>query len=180
MTTGPWSAVRQTAVVREAARLTPGSAAGVHSGAVQRRAIGTLSVGVAVAGLGVTVGVTVGRLLARDVAGTDSAAGLGTTTGVLGAAVLAVPSTRISDRSGRRAGLAAGHAVAVVGAPVTAQGGTDLVMGLGAAVAGIVGGPLQALGGFGLVTAVSAALVPPLAVVWVTCSRTAVSGPGSS
>jgi MFS family permease len=48
-----------------------------------------------------------------------------------------------------------------------AQGGTDLLMGLGAAVAGAIGGPLLAAGGFGLVSAVSAALVLPLAVVWV-------------
>ena len=48
----------------------------------------------------------------------------------------------------------------------TAQGGTDLLMGLGAALAGVVGGPLLAVGGFGLVAAVSAALVLPLAAVW--------------
>ena len=62
----------------------------------------------------------------------------------------------------------------------TAQGGTDLLMGLGAAVAGVVGGPLLALGGFGLVSGVSAALVLPLAVVWVHRRRPAVSDPGSS
>jgi MFS family permease len=86
---------------------------------VQRRTVGVLSGSVALAGLGVTVGITVGGLLARDVAGTDTAAGLGTTAGVLGSAVLAVPLARISDRSGRRAGLAAGYAVAVLGAVVT-------------------------------------------------------------
>jgi MFS family permease len=86
---------------------------------VQRRTVGVLSGSVALAGLGVTVGITVGGLLASDVAGTDSAAGLGTTAGVLGAAVLAVPLARISDRSGRRAGLAAGYAVAVIGAVIT-------------------------------------------------------------
>jgi MFS family permease len=48
----------------------------------------------------------------------------------------------------------------------TAQGATDLLMGLGAAVSGAVGGPLLALGGFGLVSGVSAALVLPLALVW--------------
>ena len=85
---------------------------------VQRRTVGVLSGSVALAGLGVTVGITVGGLLARDVAGTDSAAGLGQTAGVLGAAVIAVPLARISDRSGRRAGLAAGYAVAVLGAVV--------------------------------------------------------------
>jgi MFS family permease len=84
--------------------------------AVQRRTVGVLSGCVALAGLGVTVGVTVGGLLSRQVAGSDSASGLGQTAGVLGAAVLAVPLARISDRSGRRAGLALGYAVAVVGA----------------------------------------------------------------
>jgi MFS family permease len=83
---------------------------------VQRRTVGVLSGSVALAGLGVTVGITVGGLLARDVAGTDSAAGLGQTVGVLGAAVVAVPLARISDRAGRRAGLATGYTVAVVGA----------------------------------------------------------------
>jgi MFS family permease len=88
-------------------------------GRVQRRTVGVLSGSVALAGLGVTVGITVGGLLAREVAGSDAAAGLGQTAGVLGAAVLAVPLARLSDRSGRRAGLAAGYAIAVGGALVT-------------------------------------------------------------
>jgi MFS family permease len=92
--------------------------AGTDRVLVQRRTVGVLSGSVALAGLGVTVGITVGGLLARDVAGTDSASGLGQTAGVLGAAVLAVPLARISDRAGRRAGLAAGYAVAVLGALV--------------------------------------------------------------
>jgi MFS family permease len=92
---------------------------GVDPTQVQRRTVGVLSAGVALAGLGVTIGVTVGGLLARDVAGTDAAAGLGQTAGVLGAAVIAVPLAGISDRAGRRAGLAAGYAVAVLGAVVT-------------------------------------------------------------
>jgi MFS family permease len=87
--------------------------------AVQRRTLGVLSGGVALSGLGVTVGITVGGLLARDVAGTDSASGVGQTAGVLGAAVIAVPLARLSDRYGRRAGLAAGYVVAVLGALVT-------------------------------------------------------------
>jgi MFS family permease len=62
----------------------------------------------------------------------------------------------------------------------TAQGGTDLLMFLGAAVAGVVGGPLLAWGGFGLVAAVSAVLVLPLAGVWLAGPRTTISGPSSS
>jgi MFS family permease len=86
---------------------------------VQSRTVRVLGSGVALAGLGVTVGITAGGLLARDVAGTDSAAGLGQTAGVLGAAVLAIPLARISGSAGRRAGLAVGYAVAVLGAVVT-------------------------------------------------------------
>jgi MFS family permease len=85
---------------------------------VQRRTVGVLGGSVALAGLGVTVGITVGGLLARDVAGSDSASGLGQTMGVLGAAVIAVPLARLSDRAGRRAGLVAGYAIAVLGAVV--------------------------------------------------------------
>jgi predicted MFS family arabinose efflux permease len=57
----------------------------------------------------------------------------------------------------------------------TAQGATDLLMGLGAALAGAIGGPLMALGGFGLVAVVSSVLVLPLAVVW-TGARLAPAG----
>jgi MFS family permease len=60
----------------------------------------------------------------------------------------------------------------------TAQGGTDLLMGLGAALAGLAGGPLLAFGGFPTVAAVSAVLVVPLAVVWLRGG--AVSDRGSS
>src|SRR3954451_6338899 len=86
-----------------------------QAAAVQRRTVGVLSGAVALAGVGVTVGITVGALLAREVPGTDTAGGLGQTAGVLGAAVLAVPLAALSDRWGRRAGLAAGYADAVVG-----------------------------------------------------------------
>jgi MFS family permease len=96
----------------------------VDAVAVQRRSVAVLSGGVALGGVGVTVGITVGGLLAADVAGTESAAGLGTTAGVLGAAVLAVPLARISDRAGRRAGLAVGYAVAVLGSVVTVAAAT--------------------------------------------------------
>jgi MFS family permease len=86
--------------------------------AVQRRTVAVLSGGVALGGLGVTVGITVGGLLAREVAGSDAAAGLGQTASVLGAALVAVPLAGVSDRRGRRAGLALGYGIAVLGAVV--------------------------------------------------------------
>jgi MFS family permease len=98
--------------------VSAGPVADLDPALVQRRTLGVLGAGTALGGLGVTVGITLGALLARDVAGTDTAAGLGATAGVLGAAVLAVPLAAISDRGGRRAGLATGYAVAVLGAVV--------------------------------------------------------------
>jgi len=60
-------------------------------------------------------------------------------------------------------GLISGSTLVTESVPVdqrpTAQGGTDLLMGLGAAVAGAIGGPLLTLGGFGLVAVVGAVLV---------------------
>ena len=94
---------------------TAASMSAADTARIQRRTVGVLSGAVALAGLGVTVGVTVGGLLAREVSGTDTAAGLGQTAGVLGAAVIAVPLARISDRAGRRAGLVTGYAVAIAG-----------------------------------------------------------------
>jgi MFS family permease len=99
--------------------MTEEECAGTGASRVQRRTLGVLSGGVALGGVGVTVGITLGGLLAREVAGSDTAAGIGQTAAVLGSAVLAVPLARISDRSGRRVGLAVGYAVAVVGAVVT-------------------------------------------------------------
>ncbi|MPQ96356.1 MFS transporter [Modestobacter sp. I12A-02628] len=96
--------------------MTRATAPTVDQAAVQRRTLGVLSGAVTLGGLGVTVGITVGGLLAREVAGSDAAAGLGQTAGVLGAALIAVPLARLSERGGRRAGLAVGYLVAVLGA----------------------------------------------------------------
>ena len=108
--TGPVARVRHT---RGVIRPLPAT---TEPAAVQRRTLAVLSAGVALGGLGVTVGITVGGLLAREVAGSDAAAGLGQTSSVLGAAIVAVPLARVSDRRGRRAGLALGYGIAVLGA----------------------------------------------------------------
>jgi MFS family permease len=99
-------------------RVTGSLPTAVDRAAVQRRTLSVLSTAVALGGLGVTVGITVGGLLAREVAGSDAAAGLGQTASVLGAALVAVPLARVSDRRGRRAGLALGYGIAVLGALV--------------------------------------------------------------
>jgi MFS family permease len=79
-------------------------------------------------------------------------------------------------------GLIAGSTLVTDSVPAgvrpTAQGGTDLLMGLGAALAGAVGGPLLQVGGFGLVAGVSACLVVPLLGVWLRTALLEVQRPG--
>lgn len=86
--------------------------------AVQRRTVRVLSVSQVVGGVGQAIGIAVGSLLAAQLAGTPAVAGLASTSSVLGAALLAVPVSRIMSASGRRTGLLVGYAAALLGAVV--------------------------------------------------------------
>src|SRR5262245_5367440 len=85
--------------------------------AVQRRTLRLLFATQIVGGVGVTVGSSVGALLAADIAGT-SASGLAQSSAVIGAALLALPATAIVQRRGRRPSLAACYLVAAIGAAI--------------------------------------------------------------
>ncbi|PYZ94710.1 MFS transporter [Salipaludibacillus keqinensis] len=67
-------------------------------------------------GAGLAAGITVGALLARDVLGTDSFAGLPVALFTLGSAGAALLVGRLSQRLGRRAGLATGFLAGGIGA----------------------------------------------------------------
>ncbi|MEH1169166.1 MFS transporter [Micromonospora sp. CPCC 205539] len=81
---------------------------------IQRRTLRLLFTTQIIGGIGVTIGLSVGALLAARVAGT-AMAGLAQSTGVVGAALLAIPVTRIMARSGRRPGLVVAYSVGAVG-----------------------------------------------------------------
>jgi MFS family permease len=81
---------------------------------IQRRTLRLLFATQIIGGIGVTIGVAVGALLAARVAGT-AVAGLAQSAAVVGAALLAVPVTRIMTAHGRRPGLAVAYAVGAVG-----------------------------------------------------------------
>jgi MFS family permease len=85
--------------------------------AVQRRTLRLLFATQIIGGVGVTVGSSVGALLAADIAGT-SASGLAQSSAVIGAALLAFPATALVQRRGRRPSLAASYGVAGIGAAV--------------------------------------------------------------
>jgi len=67
------------------------------------------------AGAGVAAGVTVGALLAEDMIGSTGSAVLHAALLTLGSAAAAAGVGRISQRSGRRPGLALGYAVGAIG-----------------------------------------------------------------
>jgi MFS family permease len=85
-------------------------------GVVQRRTVRTLVVAQAVGAVGITIGIATASLLARDLSGSESLAGLAQTFQVLGAAIAAYLLARLMARRGRRVGLGTGYLVGAVGA----------------------------------------------------------------
>jgi MFS family permease len=100
-----------------AGHVDQGTGVPVDVASVQRRTLRLLFVMQVVSGVGVTVGSSVGALLAADLAGT-SISGLAQSAMVVGSALLALPATAIVQRGGRRPSLAAGYMVAAVGAAI--------------------------------------------------------------
>ena len=84
--------------------------------ALYRRTIRVLLVSQILAGAGLAAGITVGALLAEDMLGSTGSAGLPAALFTLGSALAATGVGRLSQRSGRRPGLAVGYAVGSVGA----------------------------------------------------------------
>ena len=83
--------------------------------AVQRRTLRVLLASQVLAGAGLAAGVTVGALLTEDLLGSTGLSGLSAGLFTLGSAAAAAGVGRLSERSGRRPGLAAGYAVGAVG-----------------------------------------------------------------
>jgi len=90
--------------------------------AVQARTVAVLSGASVLAGVAVAGSVAAGALIAASVSGSEAAAGLAQTMGVLGAAVLALPLARIALGRGRRAALATGYGIGACGAVVVVIG----------------------------------------------------------
>jgi MFS family permease len=84
---------------------------------VQRRTLAVLVLTQMVGGIGVAIGIAVGALLAESLGGT-AMSGLGQSALVIGAAVLALPVTRIMRVFGRRPGLVLAYLTGTTGAGV--------------------------------------------------------------
>lgn len=83
---------------------------------IQRRTLGVLSTTQVLGGVGLAAGIAVGSLIAEDITGSPTFAGLGGTFQVLGSALIAIPIARIMAARGRRPGLLLGYALAMIGA----------------------------------------------------------------
>jgi MFS family permease len=86
--------------------------------ALQRRSVGTLAGSQVLGGVAVAGSLPAGALIAASISGSEAAAGLAQTFGVLGAALLALPLARIALTRGRRAALSLGYLLGAIGAIV--------------------------------------------------------------
>jgi MFS family permease len=83
---------------------------------VQRRTLAVVVLSQVLGGAGLAAGVTVGALLAQEMLGSESLAGVSTALFTLGSALTAYVIGRITQRSGRRLGLGLGFAAGGLGA----------------------------------------------------------------
>ncbi|MDI9917404.1 MFS transporter [Rhodococcus sp. IEGM 1379] len=83
--------------------------------AAQRRTLRVLVAAQILSGAGLAAGITVGALLAQDMLDSTGLAGLPSALFTIGSAAAAATVGRLSQRLGRRAGLASGYAVGALG-----------------------------------------------------------------
>lgn len=110
---------------------------------LEKRVVNVLTFAQILNGIGVAGTVAAGSLLVSSITHSDSQAGLAQTSAVLGAAAMALPLSRLTERGGRRLALSIGYVTGVLGAGLAMVGGTSrmisvLLMGtflLGAASA---------------------------------------------
>ncbi|MDT0164162.1 MFS transporter [Actinotalea sp. AC32] len=81
----------------------------------QRRTLAVLVTAQVLSGAGLAAGITVGALLAQDMLGATSLAGLPSALFTVGSAAAAVTVGRVSQRAGRRAGLSLGYVAGAIG-----------------------------------------------------------------
>lgn len=106
---------------------------------IQRRSIKILAIVQVLSGIGTAGTVAAGSLLVASISNSETLAGLAQTSSVLGAAAMAIPLSRLTQRGGRRLGLAIGYGLGAFGAAVAIAGGTQrslFLMLLGALLVG--------------------------------------------
>jgi len=90
----------------------------------QKRIVGTLIAAQVLNGVGVAGTVAAGSLLVASITDSETLAGLAQTFSVLGAAAMALPLARLTNRGGRRLSLSAGLITGVIGSLLAITGGS--------------------------------------------------------
>jgi len=96
--------------------------------AQQKRVIQTLSAAQILNGIGTAGTVAAGSLLVASISNSESLAGLAQTTTVLGAAMMALPLARLTQKGGRRLSLISGFSIGGLGAVLAILGGIHKVL----------------------------------------------------
>ena len=78
--------------------------------------------------MGISGTVAAGSLLVTSISKSESLAGLAQTTTVLGAAMMALPLAKLTQKGGRRLSLMSGYSVGVIGAILAILGGTHKIL----------------------------------------------------
>ncbi len=94
----------------------------------QKRIIRTLSAAQVFNGVGIAGTVAAGSLLVTSISESESLAGLAQTTTVLGAAMMALPLAKLTQKGGRRLSLMIGYSVGIVGSILAILGGTHKIL----------------------------------------------------
>ena len=94
----------------------------------QRKVIRTLSAAQILNGVGTSGTVAAGSLLVTSISNSESLAGLAQTTTVLGAAMMALPLAKLTQKGGRRLSLMSGYSIGVIGAILAILGGTHKIL----------------------------------------------------
>jgi MFS family permease len=79
-------------------------------------------------GVGVAGTVAAGSLLVSSISNSETLAGLAGATAVLGAAAMAIPLSKLTQRGGRRLGLSVGYTVGLIGAAFAIFGGSQRIL----------------------------------------------------
>lgn len=95
---------------------------------IQRLTIKVLATTQILSGVGVAGTVAAGSLLVSSISNSETLAGLSQTTAVLGAAAMAIPLSKLTQRGGRRLGLSVGYTVGMIGAAFAIFGGSQRIL----------------------------------------------------
>lgn len=90
-------------------------------GGLQRRVVSTLVLAQIFGGIGVASGAAVGALLATDLA-SESFSGFASASSTIGAAIIAIPVTRLMATAGRRPGIMLAYLIGIIGALIVITG----------------------------------------------------------